>query len=172
MKLFSKRTCWVLVVLTGAIASAATPPKPNLVWIVADDLSPELGCYGYEHVETPNIDRLTKEGARFTRAFSAAPVCSSSRSAFITGMHQTCIACQHHRTENPRPLPAAVKPLPELLRAEGYFVSNSQDPDGKKWGKTDYNFVYEARQMYDAPDWRKRKPGQPFFAQIQIRLWT
>jgi N-sulfoglucosamine sulfohydrolase len=162
---------FLFVLMIGFVAATFThaATRPNIVWIVADDLSPELGCYGYEHVKTPNLDRLAKEGARFTRAFSAAPVCSSSRSAFITGMHQTSIACQHHRTEDPRPLPVAVKPLPELLRAEGYFVTNSQDPDGKKWGKTDYNFVYEARQMYDAPDWRKRKPGQPFFAQVQIK---
>ena len=95
--------------LAAADASAATPP--NLVWLIADDLSPELACYGYPHVRTPNIDRLAAEGTRFTRAFTTAPICSSSRSAFITGLHQTSIACQHHRTEDPRPLPANVRKI-------------------------------------------------------------
>ena len=159
----------VAAVLQAGCILAAESTKPNIVWIIADDLSPELGCYGYPHVSTPNIDRLAKGGARFTRAFSSAPVCSSSRSAFITGMYQTSIACQHHRTEDSKPLPKSVRTLPELLRGMGYFVTNCQDPEAKKWGKTDYNFVFKAREMYDGPDWRKRKPGQPFFAQVQIK---
>lgn len=159
----------IVALVQPAADLRADDPKPNIVWIISDDLSPELGCYGYESVRTPNIDRLAREGARFTRAFATAPVCSSSRSAFITGMYQTSIACQHHRTEDPKLLPADVKTLPELLRAAGYFVTNCQDPEGKKHGKTDYNFVYDAKQMFDGSDWRKRKPGQPFFAQVQIK---
>ena len=153
--------------LAAADASAATPP--NLVWLIADDLSPELACYGYPHVRTPNIDRLAAEGTRFTRAFTTAPICSSSRSAFITGLHQTSIACQHHRTEDPRPLPANVRTLPELLRAAGYFATSGQGPDCARWGKTDYNFTFDQRKMFDGPDWRKRRPGQPFFAQVQLK---
>lgn len=57
---------------------AAADDRPNVVWIVSDDLGPELGGYGYPDVATPNLDRLAKEGARFTRAFSTAPVCSAS----------------------------------------------------------------------------------------------
>lgn len=158
-----------LTAFTGGAGAAPAAEKPNIIWIIADDLSPELGCHGYGAVKTPNIDRLAAEGARFTLAFSSAPVCSASRSAFITGMYQTSIACQHHRTEDPKPLPAQVKTLPELLRAAGYFVSNGQNPDAEKWGKADYNFVGDQRQIYDGPDWRKRKPGQPFFAQVQIK---
>lgn len=157
-----------MLALRFTSATAADTP-PNIMWIIADDLSPELSCYGYPGAHTPNIDRLATEGARFTHAFSSAPVCSSSRSAFITGMWQTSIACQHHRTEDPQPLPADVQPLPELFRQAGYYVTNAQDPDGKKRGKTDYNFVYDAQQMYDGADWRQRKPGQPFFAQVQIK---
>jgi uncharacterized sulfatase len=161
--------CWLCAAALQPGAAEAEPIRPNIIWIIADDLSPELGCYGYPHVRTPNIDRIAREGARFTRAFSSAPVCSSSRSAFITGMYQTSIACQHHRTEDPKPLPPSVKTLPDLLRAAGYFVTNCQDPGGKKWGKSDYNFVYDQRKIFDGPDWHKRKPGQPFFAQVQIK---
>lgn len=159
----------LLWLFSDQLMSAENNSRPNILWIIGDDLSPELGCYGYSHVLTPNIDRIAAQGARFTRAFATAPVCSSSRSAFITGMYQTSIACQHHRTEDSKPLPASVRTLPELLREAGYHVTNCQDPDGIKWGKADYNFIHDARKMYPSPDWRKRKPGQPFFAQIQIK---
>ena len=165
------RTLLLLLLPTwlAATAPAAPATRPNVVWLIADDLSPELACYGYPHVRTPNLDRLAAEGARFNRAFTTAPICSTSRSAFITGVHQTSIACQHHRTEDPRPLPAEVRTLPELLRAAGYFATNGQGAESTRWGKMDYNFTFEPRKMYDGPDWRKRRPGQPFFAQVQLK---
>lgn len=140
----------------------------NLLWIVSDDLSPELGCYGYPHARTPHLDRLAAEGARFTRAFATAPVCSSSRSAFITGMYQTSIACRHHRTEDVQALPPEVVPLPERLRRAGYFVSNGRDPEAARAGKSDYNFEFTDAALYDGFHWRQRPEGKPFFAQIQI----
>ena len=157
------------LVAARVTSTETTPARPNIVWLIADDLSPELGAYGYPHVRTPNLDRLAAEGARFNRAFTTAPICSTSRSAFITGLHQTSIACQHHRTEDPRPLPTGVKTLPEILRAAGYFTTNGQGPESTRWGKADYNFVIDMRTMYDGPDWRKRRPGQPFFAQVQLK---
>ena len=157
------------LVAARVTSTETTPARPNIVWLIADDLSPELGAYGYPHVRTPNLDRLAAEGARFNRAFTTAPICSTSRSAFITGLHQTSIACQHHRTEDPRPLPTGVKTLPEILRAAGYFTTNGQGPESTRWGKADYNFVIDMRTMYDCPDWRKRRPGQPFFAQVQLK---
>ena len=132
----------LLALLAARVTSAEnTPARPNIVWLIADDLSPELGVYGYPHVRTPNLDRLAAEGARFNRAFTTAPICSTSRSAFITGLHQTSIACQHHRTEDPRPLPAGVKTLPEILRAAGYFATNGQGPESTRWGKIDRKSV-------------------------------
>ena len=157
--------------LGGTLAAAtteATPIRPNLVWIIADDLSPELGCYDYPHVHTPHIDRLAREGIRFTRAFATAPVCSSSRSAFITGVHQTSIASHHHRTEDVRPLPEDVVPLPERLHRAGYFVTNGKDPEATQRGKSDYNFEYTDAGLFDATHWRNRPANAPFFAQIQI----
>ncbi len=156
----------LLLVLTLTATLHAAPP--NLLWIIADDLSPELGSYGYPHVETPHLDRLAAEGVRFTRAFATAPVCSSSRSAFITGMYQTSIGCRHHRTEDVQPLPADVIPLPERLRRAGYFVSNGRDPEATRPGKSDYNFDYSDAALFDGQHWRQRPEGKPFFAQIQI----
>jgi uncharacterized sulfatase len=67
-------------------ADAPGAPKPNILWLIAEDLGPELGCYGTQQVWTPNLDRLAAEGVRYTRAYTTAPVCSASRSAFMTGM--------------------------------------------------------------------------------------
>src|SRR5207244_2395575 len=70
----------VVLGLVAARAGAAEEPRPNLVWIVGEDMGPELGCYGDPNADTPNMDRLAREGARFTRAFTHAPVCAPSRS--------------------------------------------------------------------------------------------
>ncbi len=137
---------------------AEGPERPNVLWIIAEDLSPDLGCYGTQAVSTPNVDRLASEGVRFTRAFTTASVCSSSRSAFITGVYQTTTGTHDHRTRNPKPKLGDVTPLPTLMKRAGYYVTNR--------GKEDYNFAHG--KLFDGADWRKRKPGQPFFAQVQI----
>jgi len=59
--------------------------RPNILWLIAEDFSPDLGCYGTKEVSTPNLDRLAEQGVRYTRFFTTAPVCSASRSAFKIG---------------------------------------------------------------------------------------
>lgn len=62
--------------------------KPNIIFILADDLGyGELGCYGQEKIETPNIDKLACEGMRFTQHYSGAPVCAPARGVLLTGKH-------------------------------------------------------------------------------------
>jgi uncharacterized sulfatase len=157
----------------AAESSAATQP-PNFVWIIADDMSPDTGAYGATDISTPNLDALTAQGRRYTRAYATAPVCSSSRSAFILGCSQITTGLHAHDVENPQPLAAPYEPLPTLLRKAGWFVSNAAAPgsmrSGKamKKGKTHYNFAHDSAVMFDGDDWRKCKPGQPFFAQFQI----
>jgi arylsulfatase A-like enzyme len=78
------KVCWGIIALTG-IASASEL-QPNVVYILADDLGyGDLGCYGATKVKTPNIDRLAKEGRRFTDAHTASAVCTPSRYALLTG---------------------------------------------------------------------------------------
>jgi uncharacterized sulfatase len=162
----------LLCCLLLAVTCHAAPP--NIVWIIADDMSPDTAAYGLAQVKTPHLDRLAAEGRRYTRAYSTAPVCSSSRSAFILGCYQTTTGLHPHDTETPQPLPAPYKPLPTLLRGAGWFVTNAAAPgtirSGKKItkGKTHYNFTHDAKQLFDGDDWRKRNPNQPFFAQFQI----
>ena len=153
-------------------ADAPKPPaKPNILWIIMDDVGAELPCYGEKKIQTPNMDRLVREGTRFERAFLTASVCSPSRSAMITGMYQTTIGAHHHRsgrgTEKIH-LPAGVEPVPALFQRAGYFTCNGGYPArGKGLGKTDYNFEWDPK-MYGGSDWAGRKPDQPFFAQIQL----
>ena len=79
------RALAAVLLLTGA---AAAEPKPNVVFIVADDLGwADLGCYGSKYHKTPNLDRLAADGVRFTQAYAACPVCSPTRAAIMTGQY-------------------------------------------------------------------------------------
>ena len=81
---FSLATCVAAVALS--VANAAPATRPNIVLIVADDLGwRDLRCYGSEIHDTPNLDRLAAEGMRFTQGYAAAPICSASRAALLTG---------------------------------------------------------------------------------------
>ena len=148
-----------------------TPHKPNILWIIMDDVGAELPCYREKKILTPNIDRLVREGTKFDRAFLTASVCSPSRSAMITGMYQTTIGVHHHRsgrgTEKIH-LPNGVEPVPALFQRAGYFTCNGDYPaKAKRVGKTDYNFEWNPK-IYNGNDWAERKSGQPFFAQLQL----
>src|SRR4051812_10181301 len=86
----------LLVHLIGL--SPAAQAKPNILWLIGENLSHDLGCYGGPNVRTPHLDRLAKEGVRYTRAFATNPACAPSRSAFFTGMYQTSIDLHHMRS--------------------------------------------------------------------------
>jgi arylsulfatase A-like enzyme len=162
------------VFLSGGPASAA--PRPNILWILVDDMSANFSCYGETLIQTPHVDRLAREGTRFTRAFVTAPVCSPCRSALITGMYQTSIGAHHHRSgrgvEKIR-LPDGVRPVPALFQEHGYYtcigsgLPSAKPGKGSGLGKTDYNFEWDSA-IYDGPDWSGRAPGQPFFMQVQL----
>ncbi|EMI22878.1 sulfatase atsG [Rhodopirellula maiorica SM1] len=143
--------------------------RPNIIWIIPDDMSANFSCYGETAIGTPNVDQLARRGVKFTNAYVTAPVCSTCRSAFITGMYQTSIGAHHHRsgrgTEKIH-LPADVTLVPKLFQDAGYHTSITGWPLNGKLGKTDYNFEWDD-SVYDSNDWQDRKPGQPFFAQIQ-----
>lgn len=145
--------------------------RPNVVWIISDDLGPELGCYGYPDIATPNLDRLAKEGTRFTHAFSTAPVCSASRTAFQTGLYQTTVGGHHHDTRDKKPLPDFATTVTDEMQKAGWFVSNgrgSKEPE-RRLAKSHLNWIYDPRTFFDGNDWSLRAEGQPFFAQVQIK---
>ena len=143
--------------------------RPNILWLVAENIDHDLGCYGEKLVRTPNIDSLAAEGVRYTRVFATSPVCAPSRSAFLTGMYQTSTDMHNmrsHRDDDFR-LPAGVRPLTHRLRDAGYFTANIQmiGEDRVGTGKLDLNFVNEG-PVYMSKDWSALKTHQPFFAQI------
>ena len=94
MKLSLIGFLWTLILLTqGTGVSLAQkvkqPLKPNIIFIMADDLGyGDLGSYGQKFIKTPHLDRMAREGIRFTQFYAASPVCAPSRASFMTGQHQ------------------------------------------------------------------------------------
>jgi len=145
--------------------------RPNILWIVVDDMSPHFGFNGEPLVNTPHVDKLAKEGIVYTNAYATAPVCSTFRTSLITGMYQTSIGGHHHRSGRGKlkiSLPKGIKTIPEIFKEAGYHTSNGS-ASMNKYGKEDYNFSYKRSDLYDSTDWSGRKKGQAFFAQIQLR---
>jgi len=187
---FARRLVFCIAVaatlLTGlARTSAAEADRPNVLWIYVEDMNAWMSCYGDQLGPTPTIDALARRGVKFTRAFMPAGVCSATRSALITGTMQTTFGLHNHRSARASfrgksmgpdfddiKLPKGARAIPQLMKEAGYFTFNQ--------GKTDYNFVYDSADLYDVDNgtmglrgnwkhWRKAKPGQPFFGQIQLR---
>jgi len=156
------------------LASVAAQPRPNILWLIAEDFGPALGCYGQKEVSTPHIDQLAADGVRYTRAYTTAPVCSPSRSAFMTGMYQTTIGAHNHRAhrDDGYHLPAGVRVLTEWMRDAGYFTANLVElpPEFgfRGTGKTDWNFTPPAHP-FDSKRWNDLATHQPFFAQINFQ---
>ncbi len=104
------------------VVAVAADPRPNLVFILADDLGyGELGAYGQEVIRTPHLDRMAAEGLRFTQFYAGATVCAPSRSVLLTGLHQ---GRTRVRGNSPDPIRLALTDedttFAELLRAAGY----------------------------------------------------
>ena len=120
----------VLVALWAlpGVAQPARSARPNILLVIADDWSfPHAGVYGDRTVSTPNFDRIARQGARFTHAFAAAPSCTPSRAALLTGQAV-------HRLEEGGNLhgflPQSYAVYPDLLERAGYAVGYA----GKGWG--------------------------------------
>lgn len=193
LSLKTSRTCrcasslglhWPLVVLiiltfvgVNFPVGSCAAERLNVLWIIAEDYSPDLGIDGVPELRTPNMDRLIKEGMRFRNAFATGPVCSISRSAFMTGMYQTTIGAHNHRSHrrDNHPLPNGVRLVSDWLRDEGYFTANVVHLPGESekrffrgTGKTDWNFTYEG-EPFDSNRWRDLESHQPFYAQINFK---
>lgn len=114
----------VCLLANGAGISGAAEARPNIVFILADDLGlGDLGCYGQEKIKTPRIDRLASEGMRFTRFYAGSPVCAPSRCTLMTGLHQGHAYIRSNRGVKPEgqePIPADTVTLVGLMHKAGY----------------------------------------------------
>lgn len=153
----------LLGVICASFSFAAD--RPNILWITAEDLSPNLGCYGDPLARTPHLDAFAQTAVRYTRAFAVAPVCAPSRATLITGVYANSLGNPHLRCE--MVLPDSFKGYPVYLREVGYFTSNNV--------KTDYNLRDEPRlartwwtSQGPKAHWRERPAGQPFMSVINI----
>jgi arylsulfatase A-like enzyme len=163
----------VLVALVVLISSqgARAAERPNILWLIAENIDLDLGCYGERLVATPNLDRLAAEGMCYTRVFATAPVCAPSRSAFMTGQYQTSTGThpmRAHRDDAFR-LPPGVRPLTHRLQDAGYFTANIKTIGSESvgTGKLDLNFVNEG-PIFESDDWSALKAHPPFYAQINM----
>lgn len=127
---------WCMALGAGAAVRAADDPRPNLVWIMADDLGyGDLGCYGQKVIQTPRLDRMADEGLRFTQFYAGATVCAPSRSVLMTGQHQG-----HTRV---RGNAGPTNPQAQALRADDVTVARVLQAAGYrtalvgKWGLGD-----------------------------------
>jgi len=161
-----------IVIFAALPVPAAKTAKPNILWLIAEDIGPTaLACYGQKAVATPNLDRLASEGVRYKYFYTTGPVCSTARSAFMTGMYQTTIGAHEHRTEDKKPLPEGVRVLPHWMKDAGYFTANvitlPESLGFKGAGKTDWNFISPGKR-FDSNEWSDLRLHQPFFAQINF----
>jgi len=170
------RSCLAFFLAVSLCATAHSGEQvsrkaPNVLWIVAEDTSPWMGCYGdpVNAGATPNIDALAGAGVLFARAFVPGPVCSPCRSAMMAGQSQIRFGAHEHRSSRGPvkiELPPGMKLLPQIMKEHGYFTFNL--------GKTDYNFVWDQEATYSLQGtrgkgipWDRFKQNQPFFGQIQ-----
>lgn len=116
--------CWVLfLAITGTPpAQAADPKRPNVLFIIADDLNNSLGCYDRPEMKTPNIDRLAARGVRFDRAFCAFSLCGPSRNSFLTGLYPNSTGILANAQIFRQTIPSQVS-LPQAFRQQGYFAA-------------------------------------------------
>src|SRR5712691_7668740 len=113
----------VLTFVANGVFAAETP-RPNIVFILADDLGyGELGCFGQTKIKTPNLDRLAAEGMRLTQHYAGNAVCAPSRCVLMTGKHPGHAFIRDNRSTPPEgqyPIPEATITLAKLLKRNGY----------------------------------------------------
>ncbi len=161
-------TLLIVVVISFSFTSCEekVPEElPNILWLVSEDNSPLLGCYGDEFATTPNLDQLASEGFLYTHAYANAPVCAPARNTIITGVYACSNGNQHMRSYYPKS--ESVKTYPEYLREVGYYCTNNS--------KTDYNTnTIDPNKIWDETSrkahYKNRADGQPFFAVFNTNI--
>lgn len=182
--------------LLAANQESRSAERWNILWLSCEDIDPILSCYGEKGISTPNIDRLAREGIRYTNAYAAVAVSGASRSSIITGMYPISIGTQNHRTgphaayrspenetykntsitdqlgrtipEYSAVVPEGVKCFSEYLRAAGYYCTNRDKCDYQfSCPMTAWDEIATADATYNSPN---RPKGMPFFSVINYTV--
>jgi arylsulfatase A-like enzyme len=118
-----------LLGLSAVVAS----DRPNIIFILCDDLAQgDLGCYGQKLIQTPNLDRMAREGTMFPQFYSGTSVCAPSRSSLMTGLHMGHCPIRANREVQPegqKPLPEGTVTVAQVLKKAGYATACTG-----KWG--------------------------------------
>ena len=168
-----KKLLAILLVGFTLPTGAATQKQPNILLLMAEDMSSRVGAFGDPVAVTPNIDTLAQQGVRYTNTFTTAGVCAPSRAAHILGMHQISTGTQHMRTSRlgylsvPAP---AVKAYPELLRAAGYYTFTDEKLDYQFSGARAGTGPFTIWDTENTRDWSGRSQQQPFFGLINFQV--
>ena len=150
--------------------------KPNILFILAEDISTDIECYGMPAVKTPVLNKLSETGIQFMNAYGNNSICSPSRSNMMTGVHQNIINAQHHRSNRKIPLVKPYKPITSYLRDAGYTCILGNKLVMGKGRKIDVNFKHKAIGkwdgetefgLFDKVD-EITKEDQPFFSQVTL----
>lgn len=178
----------LLVLIQYATAQKKSNDKPlNVIWLSCEDIGPILGAYGIEAIKTPNLDKLSEEGVRYTNAYATVGVCAPSRFSIITSMYPARLGAQnmrtgdHHNFKTPEEVshrtnigvqdktgrnipeyeivtPSNIHCFTEKLRKKGYYCANNF--------KCDYQFNAPFTawdEVSDTVSYRDAPPGTPFF---------
>jgi arylsulfatase A len=135
-----RRLLWLARLAALLVAwPLAAAPKPNLIFILSDDLAQgDLGCYGQKLIQTPRLDRMAREGTRYTQAYCGTSVCAPSRASLITGLHSGHCPVRGNweiaRGEGQYPLPAETVTVAQILKRAGYATACMG-----KWGMGMFN---------------------------------
>jgi len=164
MSLFVLSLFLFALIMTCGAASAEGLARPNMIVIIADDMAwDDCGAYGHPHIRTPNIDRLAREGMRFSSAFLTCSSCSPSRSSINTGRYPHATgAGELHQS-----IPGEQVLFASLLKEAGYFTAACGKWHMGNAVKEQYDVVREggnpAGYGYWLPALQERPKDQPFF---------
>lgn len=149
------------------------PNRPNILWLVTEDMGSYIPSFGDSTIVTPNLSRLAKEGVVYPNLFSTSGVCAPSRAAITTGMYPSGIGANHMRTTSYTEVtglssygavpPPEARMVSELLRMNGYYCTNNY--------KEDYQFEAPKTAWDESSEyahWRNRDKDQPFFSIVNF----
>lgn len=152
--------------------------KPNILFILSEDISIDFECYGMEAVKTPVLNKLAKTGVQYMNVYGNNSICSPSRSNMMTGVHQNIINAQHHRSNREIPLAKPYKPITSYLRDAGYTCVIGSNLVRQNGQKIDVNFKHKMLGNWDGESQfglfdKKHEvlpEDQPFFQQVTMHV--